>query len=175
MLVKKVLCILLLFLLLGLSGSYFLFVGYLKSQKREFRRLSLQQNHIAHRQLSLDRSWYLQNANGLEWKEEGKELLVGSKYYEVLKAEFNGAQVILTLIPDKEESRLFSTYLGLQNVDPFSLPGILFQLISLLFLSLTAVSSPLPLYLGILLRKPHLLELTERYTPVRQRPPAPVN
>jgi hypothetical protein len=130
---KKMMAISVLLLLLVLSLSHFIFVRYVKTQKHHFRSQVLKMGVNDVFAYTLIESDLYKDSNGIEWKDEGKELVVNGKYHEIIQISCKNGIATLLLVPDELENKLFSTYFNLRNANPNSLPGTLLHFMGLLF------------------------------------------
>lgn len=87
-------------------------MGYLELKKEDFRsqilKTALKNSNVE--QLSILKCDLFKNKNGLEWLENNKEILIEGNYYEVLKLEEKENIIIISLINDKKENKLFSVF-----------------------------------------------------------------
>ncbi len=113
--VKQIVSILLLSLLLLTSLRYQIFRSFTKSQKASFRQELLLQNKKEIIFIELATQDLFKDKDGLEWKDENKELTINGQYHEVLKLVKKGASTLVYLIADKKESELYANYFQTQN------------------------------------------------------------
>lgn len=169
---KNIFATLFILLLLGISASYFVFVAYLKTQKKLFRAETLSQNHSALIKVEMPAHQLYKDLGNRQWKEKGRELVIDGVYHEVLKVVKSGSLVTVYLIEDKSENKLLRAYFNSHKFKPGSYSGILLHLILLLFLPSEFFSSfALRCFAQAFLRvKPALLP--EVFSKAALKPPA---
>ncbi len=131
---KKTAAIGVLFLFLAISGSHTIFIRYVKSQKLRFRTELLRTGCNAAFTYTISTTALFKDHTGIEWKDEGKELVLDGKYHEILSIVYQNNVATLLLMPDAMENQLFSHYFYLRHTNDGALPGVLFHLMGLLFL-----------------------------------------
>lgn len=130
---KKILAIGVLLLLLMISGSHFMFVRFVKSQKHHFRAQVLKSGSKEVFAFTMPSSALYKDIKGLEWKDEGKELVLNGIYHEIVKITCENGIATVLLIPDELENQLFSDYFSLRKHDAGSLPGTLLYFMGILY------------------------------------------
>jgi hypothetical protein len=118
---------------LVLSASHFIFVRYAKLQKRHFRSEMLKRGGKDVFAYTLEESALYKDRGGIEWEEEGKELVINGKYHEIIQITCKNGMASLFLIRDDLENKLFADHFNLNNSNPTSLPGTLLHIMGLLF------------------------------------------
>ncbi len=102
------------FLLLGVmlfvGARFVVFKSVIKLQKREFRQLVLKQQHKTFKQVIVSAKDLYKDVNGLEWKENNKEVVIKNAYHEVLSVTKQGSVCVVNIIEDKMENELFANF-----------------------------------------------------------------
>jgi len=117
-----------------MSSSHLLFMKYIKTQKKIFRSQLLMQEETKMFEFTIGETLLYQDMNGLEWKDEGKELVFNGKYHEILKITYQNGMATLTLVPDEIENERFTSYFNIQTSKNKNFAGFLFYLMGLLFI-----------------------------------------
>lgn len=116
---KKVIAGFLLLTLLFFSFRHLMFKHHLGFQKHKFRTelfASANPNIIAIRMAACN---LYKNQNGIEWKDNNKEIIYKGLYHEVLHISINNAIAEISLIEDAfENSLIASFYNTLSKEDP---------------------------------------------------------
>ncbi len=121
--------------LLMMSSSHFIFIRYIKTQKNIFRTQLLSQAEPKIFNYTIPETLLYLNLNGLEWKDEGKELVLNGKYHEILKITSQHGMATLTLVPDEIENERFKSYFNIHTSNNKHFSGFLFYLMGLLYLN----------------------------------------
>lgn len=93
-----------------ISARFIVFKSVVKLKKHEFRQLILNQENKAIKQIRISKYDIYKNVNGIEWKENNKEVVIKNTYHEVVSITNEGDDFIINVIEDKEENNLFKNY-----------------------------------------------------------------
>jgi hypothetical protein len=96
--------------MLFVGARFVLFKSVIKLQKREFRQAVLKQQHKTFKQILVSANELYKDVNGLEWKENNKEVVIKNTYHEVLSVTKQGSVYIVNIIEDKMENELFANF-----------------------------------------------------------------
>jgi hypothetical protein len=96
------------FLQLVLTARYLLFQSYIHLQKVEFRKNAAITGLCHHE--TIHHSELFANDSKREWKDNGKELLIAGKVYDIVGMINRGDSVVIRYITDDLESRLFCAF-----------------------------------------------------------------
>ncbi|MBK7816821.1 MAG: hypothetical protein IPJ60_04180 [Sphingobacteriaceae bacterium] len=96
--------------MLFVGARFVVFKSVVKLQKREFRQLVLKQQHKTFKQVFVSIKDLYKDVNGLEWKENNKEIVIKNTYYEVLSVTKQGSVCVVNIIEDKMENELFANF-----------------------------------------------------------------
>ncbi len=121
-------------LLFLISSRFLFFISFVKHQKVEFRKQLIEQNSIEIKKLELNHEALYKDGNGLEWKENNKELVINGVYHEVISVIKTNGNFLLLLLEDKEENTLFKNFFHLNKQAKNSLLEISNLLLALNYL-----------------------------------------
>ncbi|WP_317897014.1 hypothetical protein [Aurantibacillus circumpalustris] len=93
-----------------IAGRFLFFISYIATQKTAFRSELIQHSFKEARTIEVSATDLFQDKNGLVWKENNKELLIDGVYHEVICIKQMGNNVLVSLLEDKEENRLFFSF-----------------------------------------------------------------
>jgi hypothetical protein len=96
--------------MLLIGARFVVFKSVIKLQKREFRQLVLKQQHKTYKQVIVSADDLYKDVNGIEWKEQNKEVGIKNVYHEVLSINKEGNNYIVNIIEDKTENELFKNF-----------------------------------------------------------------
>ncbi|MDI1354739.1 MAG: hypothetical protein PSX36_07465 [bacterium] len=105
-------CLVLLFVIVF---QFVFFISYITVQKNEFSKKVLAERTELGLEVRMGRSEVFANTPGLEWKEEGNELVIQGVFYEVISIHYSGQVAIVRVIADTAENNLFATYFELHK------------------------------------------------------------
>ncbi len=111
------------------------FNGYISSQKKALRAQLITKadaRDLIH--LKMKRSSLYQNTGILEWKENGRELVIDGLYHEVIAVKFCGDLAEVCLIEDKAENRLFAQFFSIEKDNGKHFAELSGALLSLVYL-----------------------------------------
>ena len=91
--------------------SFPIFITYLSFKKSEFKRQLSFSNLSEIKLLTLNAKELYQDKNGISWHEEGKEIEIAGEFYEVIAVQLTGNSVIVQIIKDEAESKLFQSFI----------------------------------------------------------------
>lgn len=147
--------ILFIVLLFAIGARFIFFVSYLKSHKIEFRKNLLISQAGNCKQIQLVNEQVFKDGNGLEWKENNKELVIQGIYHEVVSIKKTLRGFIITVIEDKLENELFASYFQINKQAKNSLVDL-----SNLFFSMNYLQHPAQLRFK-LFSLPHNFQFSE--------------
>lgn len=120
---------LLILIILMITGRFLIFISYAESQKTVFRAELLQKQLLQTKTLRVSPENLFLNKNGMTWKENNRELLLNGVYHEVVALKRLKNVVLVYLVEDEEENRLFEKFFALnKKKSPFLVE--LFKLLS---------------------------------------------
>lgn len=108
---KQIGVLIFLVILLFIATRFILFQSFLHSKKVEFRQATLLHPDKVFKKLVIPTDDLYKDLNGIEWKDNNKEVVYNGDFYEVLKIERNREVAELYLIEDKQENSLFATFM----------------------------------------------------------------
>ncbi|MGZ4042982.1 MAG: hypothetical protein ACXVO9_07260 [Bacteroidia bacterium] len=137
---RQIFPILLLIAFSAVIFNYLFFTGFIKIQKQDLRALSFKDLKIETIKISANDLY--KSKNGVEWHENNSELSVDGNYFEVVEVTSIGADIIIKVVKDEKENKLFGSFFTSQKKNS----DILFNLVKLFFnLNLNAVPVQSPL------------------------------
>ena len=148
-------------------------MGYAKNSKSAFRKHALESGmekldlYFAPSQLYKDKA-------GIEWKDQGTELLLNNVFYEIISVQKKGQLMQVKVVEDKRENHLFSFFFKFQKKNRKTLND-LFKLMHSLNYEASEVLCTAPLYGSS--TKPMLpddADPTPSYSPSLLKPPCGV-
>jgi hypothetical protein len=89
---------------------FVVFKSVIKLQKREFRQIVLKQQHKTFKQIIVSAKDLYKDVNGLEWKENNKEIVIKNTFHEVISVTKQGSVYVVSIIEDKMENELFANF-----------------------------------------------------------------
>lgn len=92
--------------------NYLIFTAFICFKKSDFRNELLKSNITFKeiKQISVQEEDLFKNKNGIEWKEQNKEILLNGNFYEIIKIESNSNKKIITIVEDNKENELFASF-----------------------------------------------------------------
>ena len=93
------------------AGRFMIFSSYLKTQKANFRVQVLADPKASVIILTIPDSSLYRDTGKIEWKDDNKELVMDGIYHEVVRVEKSGTNIVVYLVEDREESRLYAEFL----------------------------------------------------------------
>lgn len=89
---------------------FVVFNTYVRTQKQEFRKKTIEQNSKDLIQLKINSEDLYKSKVGFEWEKNNKELVINGVYHEVLGVRINGNTATVIILPDAAENELFAGY-----------------------------------------------------------------
>lgn len=93
-----------------MNVRFMVFNTYVRSQKQEFRKKTIEQNSKDLIQLQVKSEDLYKSKAGFEWEKNNKELVINGLYHEVLGVRINGNTATVIILPDVAENELFASY-----------------------------------------------------------------
>ena len=116
---KKVIAGFMLLMLLFFSARHLMFKHYLSFQKNRFRAELFNSANPNVFKIRIEASCLYKNVNGMEWKDQNKEIILKGLYHEVLNVAIHNGVAEISLIEDTFENTLIASfYSTLSKEDP---------------------------------------------------------
>lgn len=109
-LLKYTIPLLLLAVMLFVGARFVVFKSVIKLQKREFRQQVLKLQHKTFKQIIVSSQDIFKDADGVEWKENNKEVVINNVYHEVISVKKQGNIYVVNIIEDRMENELFRNF-----------------------------------------------------------------
>jgi hypothetical protein len=93
-----------------MNVRFMLFNTYVRSQKQEFRKKTIEQYSKDLIQLQVKSEDLYKSKAGFEWEKNNKELVINGLYHEVLCVRMSGNTATIMILPDTAENKLFAGY-----------------------------------------------------------------
>lgn len=111
------------------AGSYFVYLGYLNSYKKEFKSYIFQNKQkTISTVLLINPSELYTNSTCLIWEDENKEIIYKGILFDILQIKSSGKKVAITVISDQQEmmlkkrfNEMFDSESNKTTKNPFSL------------------------------------------------------
>lgn len=128
--------------MLVVGFKFVLFQSYVRSQKSEFRKITIEKGSDKLRHLTFTDKTIYENINGYEWKHHNKELVINGQFHEVLAVikKQGGYEVIV--IADSAENELFKHFFSSESKKDNSIALHLIQFLQLSFFENSSVQIP---------------------------------
>jgi hypothetical protein len=129
---KKVLAGFLLLVLICFSARHLLFKQYLSFQKSKFKTELFKSNNPEVFTIQMKVLNLFKDFDGIEWKDDNKEIVYQGLYHEVLHIEIHNGFANISVIEDKFETKLISSFYSTLSKED-SLYRVLSELLQLTF------------------------------------------
>jgi len=93
-----------------MNVRFVVFNSYVRSQKQEFRKKTIEQNIKDLIQLHIKTKDLYKSKVGFEWEKNNKELVINGLYHEVLGVRISADIATIIVVPDAAENELFASY-----------------------------------------------------------------